>query len=89
MKEIWKTPIEEKKEFTICNGTRLLKFVRKQDDGMYVYAKFIKDGNEFRQIGWEVVKPVKGKQPDGSTVFLYPCSEQFGKYGWDLPMDAL
>ena len=31
--------------------------------------------------GYEVVKGVKTKNPDGSVVYVDPSSEQFGKYG--------
>ena len=31
---------------------------------------------------YEVVVGVKAKQPDGSTVYVYPSSSQFGVNGW-------
>ena len=33
-------------------------------------------------MGYEIVKPVKKKNPDGNIVYTYPSSEEFGRYGW-------
>ena len=35
-----------------------------------------------KDMGYEVVKGVKKKNPDGSIVYVYPVDEQFGVYGF-------
>lgn len=48
------------------------------DDSKHLYV-FKRQG---KGVGYEVVKAVKRKNPDGSTVYTYPSSEQFGVYGF-------
>ena len=86
MERIKQTPIQEKKEFTFDGST--LKFVEyNPETNTYLYSRwFGKNSPGYgRQMGWEVVKPVKRKQPDGTIVECYPNSEQFGTHGLFFP----
>ena len=70
MNEIFSTPISELKEFK--RGGYVTKYVA--NDGLWYL--FSTEG------GYKIVKAVKHKQPDGSEVYCYPLSEQFGVSGW-------
>ena len=85
-KEIVRTSIKDKKEFTF-DGSLLRFEAYNPDTNKYLYSRwFGKDSPGYgRQMGWEVVIPVKRKQPDGSIIECYPSSEQFGRYGWFYP----
>ena len=37
-----------------------------------------------RRYGWELVQAVKTKNPDGSIVYRYPSTNEWGKYGWSI-----
>lgn len=71
--------IKEKKEFKFQCDT--LKQLECSDvtKNIYVYERYNQSG---RLFGYEVVKGVKHKNPDGSIVYSYPSSEQFGTYGY-------
>lgn len=74
MKKIFYTPIEEKDEFGKYGDT--FKFVTKNENtGLYLYQRTGKDN------GWEVIKPKRVTQPDGTEVYVYPSAEDFGQYG--------
>lgn len=70
MKTTNKTPISELKEFK--RGGYITKYVA--NNGLWYL--FSTEG------GYEIVRAVKRKQPDGSEVYCYPSSEQFGVSGW-------
>ena len=78
--------ISELKEF-VEQGTRLVQVEYNETSGRYLYERYyIKSpslGN--RLMGYEVVKPIKTKNPDGSIVYIYPPTSKFGSYGWFLP----
>ena len=41
-------------------------------------------------MGYEVVKGMRRKNPDGSIVYVYPGDEQFGSYGFfDYHLDRV
>lgn len=51
------------------------------ENNIYVYKmEHIEEPIPYSQ--YEVVVGVKAKQPDGSTVYVYPSSSQFGVNGW-------
>ena len=80
---ICRKSIDEKKEFNLEGDT--FKFVKKNEkDNIYLYARY---HNGYLHA-YEVVKPVKAKQPDGSLVFVYPSSSQFGIYGFFFPKNS-
>ena len=56
-----------------------------EENNTWLYEKFLKWEGEWRLIGYEIVEPPKVKNPDGTIVHRYPRSEEFGKYGWDIP----
>ena len=70
MKEIFSAPISELKEFK--RGGYITKYVA--NDGLWYL--FSTEG------GYKIVRAVKHEQPDGSEVYCYPSSEQFGESGW-------
>ena len=72
MKKIFRTPISELKEFK--REGYLTKYVA--NDGLWYLFSI---GG-----GYEIVRAVKRKQPDGSDVYCYPSSEQFGVSGWHI-----
>lgn len=79
MEKTFRKDISDKKEFTFDGDT--LKQVKCYDDEkhIYIYGRYNKDG---RLFGYEVVKGIKYKNPDGSIIHTYPSSEQFGRYGY-------
>ena len=70
MKTTKKTPISELKEFK--REGYLTKYVA--NDGLWYL--FSTEG------GYKIVRAVRHKQLDGSEIYCYPPSEQFGVYGW-------
>lgn len=57
--------------------------------GRYLYKRYYgkSAGIEYqgKLMGYEVVQPIKRKNPDGSIVLCYPPTTQFGSKGWYLP----
>lgn len=45
---------------------------------VYLFARHSKG----RLLGYELVKGIKVKNPDGNHVYAYPSSSQFGHYGF-------
>lgn len=76
--EVFRTDISEKKEFKYVGDT-IKQCEYNEQTGLYLYERYLPNG---RLLGYEMVKPVKYKNPDGSIVGSYPSSEQFGRYGW-------
>lgn len=78
--------ISELKEFNE-HGTRLVQSGYNEQTGRYLYKRYYIDsptlGN--RLMGYEIIKPCKRKNPDGTVVYTYPSNSQFGSYGWYLP----
>lgn len=78
MAKYYYTRIEDRDEFTrICY--RYKKIQTDDERHIYVYRMTDEDGSI---VGYEVVKGIKQKQPDGTPVWVYPNDEQFGTYGW-------
>ena len=83
-----KTDIRDKTQFSFEDDTlRFLAYDGPEDGtGRYLYGRYhrLDCGKESvgRLYGFEVVVPVKRKQPDGTPVLCYPSTEQFGKNGW-------
>lgn len=80
--EIIATDIKDKKEFTF-QGDKLVQY-KSYGDGWWLYKRYNHYSN-FNFMGWELVKGVRRKQPNGEIVYIYPSSEQFGTYGLFLP----
>lgn len=87
--EINHKDITELKEF-VCQGTRLVQVEYNENSGRYLYERYYKNSPSLgnRLMGYEIVKPVKRKNHDGSVVYRYPSSSQFGLYGWFLPSNT-
>ena len=64
MREIWKTRIEDRDEFTRI-GYRYKKIQADDERHIYVYEMTDEDGSV---VGYEVVEGVKKRQPDGTPV---------------------
>lgn len=86
MRQIFNTDISQKTDF-VFQDTRLIQKYYDSESGCYLYERYYINsptlGN--RLMGYEIVKPIKRKNPDGTTVYVYPSSEQFGRYGWFFP----
>lgn len=78
----FKDDIKDRLEFK-KDGDILRQF-KSYGDGWWLYKRFNQYSN-FNFMGWELVKGVRHKNPDGEIVFVYPSSEQFGMYGFFLP----
>lgn len=81
MKEIYATPINERKEFTF-DGDTLRQREHNETTGLWLYERY---NNKGRLVGYELVKGKNRKQPNGEVVQIYPSSEDFGRYGWAFP----
>lgn len=79
--QVYATPIEEKKEFTFC-GDILKQREHNETTGLWLYERWSPRGF---LVGYEVVKGKKHKNPDGTIIFTYPSSEDFGSYGLFYP----
>lgn len=79
MKEIYSTDISQKKEFKFEGDTLKQKECVDKEKHIYVYERYNWKG---RLYGYEVVRGVRRKQPNGDIVYAYPSSEQFGTYGY-------
>ena len=86
MNQIFYKDISELKEF-LEHGTKLVQTEYNETSGRYLYERYYINspalGN--RLMGYEVIIPVKYKNPDESFVYGYPCTSKFGTYGWFLP----
>ena len=63
--------ITELKEF-VCQGTRLVQVEYNENSGRYLYERYYKNSPSLgnRLMGYEIVKPVKRKNHDGSVVYI-------------------
>lgn len=76
-----RTDISEKMEFRRAGyDYKNVVFDAEHHCGIWKMSKEI-DG-VLKDMGYEVVKGVKKKNPDGSIVYCYPGDEQFGVYGF-------
>lgn len=91
MKQPFLTDIKNKIEFNF-DTDKLIQLEYCEESGRYLYGRYFrKDCNPEsvgKLMGYEIVQPVKRKQPDGTTVYTYPSTEQFGTYGWFLPKNT-
>lgn len=78
--------ITEELEF-IEQGTRLVQKEYNEKSGRYLYERYYINSPRLgnRLMGYEVVKPIRKKNSDGSIVHIYPSTSYFGTYGWFLP----
>lgn len=79
--KIFSTDIKDKKVFNFENTT--LTMIKDYGNNFYLYERKYTDSG--RLLGYELVRGVKKKNPDGNIVYVYPSSEQFGKNGWFYP----
>lgn len=77
---IFKTDINEKKEFTRL-GWRYTQVLADKVNHVYLY-EMRRPGQRYPR--YELVKGNKTKNPDGSVVYTYPSDEDFGTSGWHI-----
>ena len=80
MKQIFNIDISERKTFKMF-GELFILIAHNIEHNTYLYKRIKLSKNGYgRTTGYEIVKPIKRKNPDGTIVYVYPSSEQFG-YG--------
>lgn len=72
------TDIRDKRTFKRIGHTYTM-IAADEENHIYLF-KMTKPGISYDM--YEIVKGVKAKQPDGTTVYKYPSDEQFGVYGF-------
>lgn len=77
MSKYFATDIKNKKVFKRI-GCTYYQVYADTINNIYVYD-MVKDG-EHR--GYEIVKGIKYKNPDGSICYRFPSDEEFGVYAW-------
>ena len=89
--KIFATDIKDKKEFNFEDST-LKQLEYCEESGRYLYGRYYRKDcrKEWvgKLMGYEIVQPVKRKNPDGNYVYVYHSSEQFGRYGWFIPANS-
>ena len=78
---IFATDIRDKKEFK--TEGHVLRLVEDYGNNLYLYHRTGTscDGNEL-DLGYELVIAVRHKNPDGSIIYRYPKSSEWGIYGF-------
>lgn len=79
MKEIYSTDISELPTFEKYGETFTL-IERNEENNTYLYQRTNK---ETGKNSYEIIKPIKTKNPDGTLVYCYPSESKFG-YGTAL-----
>ena len=91
MEKIFKKDISEKKEF-VAEDSLLKQLDYNSDSGMYLYGRYFFKNCRKEKIGqlmgYEIIKPVKYKNPDGTIVGVYPSNSQFGSNGWYITANS-
>ena len=73
--------ISEKMEFRRkCYDYKNIVFDADHHCGIWKMTKNV--GGVVKDMGYEVVRGIKNKNPDGSIVYYYPGDEQFGVNGF-------
>ena len=78
MNQVYAKDIRGKRVFARI-GCTYYQVYADHDRHIYIYDIINQDGIH---RGYEIVKGVKHKNPDGSIVYTYPSDEQFGIYGF-------
>lgn len=78
MTQVFAKDIGEKRVFTRIGCTYYQVYADKERH-ICIYDIINQDGIH---RGYEVVRGVKHKNPDGAIVYTYPSDEQFGTYGF-------
>ena len=76
MKEIYRTDISELPTFEKY-GETFTFLQHNEKNNTYLYNRTNK---ETGKVSYEIIKPIKRKNPDGTTVYCYPSESSFG-YG--------
>ena len=77
MIKVFAKDIEDKKVFKRA-GYDYYQVYADRDNHIYIYEMEL-DGIH---KGYEVIKAIRHKNPDGRIIYKYPNDEQFGLYGW-------
>lgn len=78
-----RTDINDRKEFVFEDDLLVQKECADEEHRIYVYERYYQKTD--LMYAYEIVRGIKHKNPDGNIVYLYPSSEQFGKYGYFIP----
>ena len=85
MKQINYTDLKEQNNFRKFDED-FSKIWSDDKNHIYVFKRVKKynldNGNTKEVISYEVIKGVKKKNPDGTIVYAYPSTDQFGIYGY-------
>lgn len=80
--EIFKTPIEDRKEFNRID----YHYEQVEEFGNHIYLYKLTPPKRYKRKlpykQYELVRGKKSKQPDGTIVYIYPGDEDFGTYGY-------
>ena len=86
MIDIISKDITEEKEF-ILQGTKFIQKEYNEKSGRWLYERYYINsptlGNKL--MGYEIVKPKRKKNSNGTIVNIYPSTSQFGTIAWFLP----
>ena len=77
--------IKDKKEFVFDGDLLIQKECVDEDNKIYVYERYYQGSFLY---AYEVVRGIKRKNPSGRIIYKYPSSEEFGKYGYFLPVKS-
>lgn len=80
MIEIYLKDVKEQDKFEKF-GEEFTKIFGNDEKHIYVFKR-VKETELGNKTNYEVIKGVKFKNPDGSIVYIYPKSQQFGVYGY-------
>lgn len=79
--KIFATSIKDRKEF---NRAGYHYTCVRADDRQHIYLYQMTNDTPRTTELYELVQAVKDKNPDGSIVYRYPKSEEWGAYGWTI-----
>lgn len=86
--EVFRKDISEIDTFTF-QDTIVKKLDYNPTTDIYLFGRYNTTGRcKNMLMGYEVIKPKKYKNPDGSIVRTYPSTSEFGTYGSYLPCTA-
>ena len=79
MNQVFATDIRYKRVFTRIGCTYYQVYA---DHARHIYVYDIIRNEDGEHRGYEVIKGLKHKNPDGGIVYTYPSDEQFGTNGF-------
>ena len=80
MQKIFRNDVKERKEFDRA-GYHYTQILGDDEKHIYLYKMEPLDWKSPHKH-YELVVGKKYKNPDGNYVYVYPCDEDFGTFGW-------